>query len=235
MKPLSEYNVVPETPPTSKLVYIAGPMSIFPENFNFPAFHFAEDDLLLEGYRVINPAKHDGGSIDKSWDYYMRIDIKALMDVDAVFVLDRWEESKGAKLEIFIANSLGIPVYSFNTRKRIPVDALALELNEYSEPHHVKECKAEETCLNTVAEEAMGLVYGARNETYDHPFDNFSRIAKIWSGVTDYDFTPEQVALCMVGIKLSREAFVHKRDNIVDGIGYWITLERCLQRRNGLE
>lgn len=73
-------------------------------------------------------------------------------------------------------------------------------------------------------EEAAKIVDNDRNEAYDHPFDNFTRIAKVWSGILDLEITPEQVGLCMVGVKLAREAFKPKQDNIVDGIGYLLCL-----------
>ena len=39
--------------------------------------------------------------------------------------------------------------------------------------------------------------------------------------------TPEQVGLCMVIVKLAREVNGHKRDNIVDAIGYLLTTDAC--------
>lgn len=77
----------------------------------------------------------------------------------------------------------------------------------------------------SILEEAQELVSGARQDAYDHPLDNFTRIAKIWSVILDMDVTPEQVGLCMVGLKVAREAHVHKRDNLVDGAGYFYTIQ----------
>lgn len=79
--------------------------------------------------------------------------------------------------------------------------------------------------------EAINLVNNDRQETYDHPLDNFSRIAKIWSAVLDIEVTPEQVALCMAGVKIAREAHAHKSDNIIDGVGYFLTLAKVIEER----
>ena len=49
--------------------------------------------------------------------------------------------------------------------------------------------------------------------------------ALIWSAILGITVTPQQVALCMVGVKISREVNKHKADNIVDGCGYFRTLE----------
>ena len=49
------------------------------------------------------------------------------------------------------------------------------------------------------------------------------------------DISPEKVALCMVAVKISRECHQHKRDNLTDGVGYFLTLDRVVRRREGLE
>lgn len=88
----------------------------------------------------------------------------------------------------------------------------------------------------TVLEEAQRLVYGSREESYGHPFDDFTRAGKIWAAVLGLpEVTPEQVALCMVGLKISRECHRPGRDNRVDGPGYFATLDRVVERRSALE
>jgi hypothetical protein len=76
-------------------------------------------------------------------------------------------------------------------------------------------------CLET----ANQLVSGDRQADYGHPIDDFRKTAMIWGAILGIDVTPEQVALCMVGVKISREVNKHKADNIVDGCGYFRTLE----------
>jgi hypothetical protein len=76
---------------------------------------------------------------------------------------------------------------------------------------------------------AYQVVNGEREENYGHPALNFTKIAKIWSGVLDVDVTPAQVALCMQGVKLARESHSHKEDNLVDGIGYWLAYAKMLE------
>ncbi len=83
----------------------------------------------------------------------------------------------------------------------------------------------------TILEEAQRLITGDRNRTYDHPLDNFQRIADIWSVVLGIKVTPEQVGLCMVGVKLAREAYMPKRDNLVDGAGYFGTVQMVREER----
>jgi len=79
----------------------------------------------------------------------------------------------------------------------------------------------------TLATEACELVTGPRQAAYAHPSLNFARIAKGWEMVLGIPITPEQVGLCMVVVKLAREVNGHKRDNIVDAIGYLLTTDAC--------
>lgn len=83
----------------------------------------------------------------------------------------------------------------------------------------------------SILDEAKKIVHGDRGENYGHPFEDFSRTAQIWTAVLGTDVTPEQVALCMIGVKISRECNRPKRDNIVDGAGYFETLDMVKQER----
>lgn len=79
--------------------------------------------------------------------------------------------------------------------------------------------------------EAADTVEGPRNDAYGHPADDFARAASIWSGILGVDVTPQQVALCMVGVKLARQVHSPKRDNVVDSIGYLLCLD-AVERRH---
>jgi hypothetical protein len=83
----------------------------------------------------------------------------------------------------------------------------------------------------SILDEAKRIVHGDRGENYGHPFEDFSRTAQIWSAILETEVTPEDVALCMVGLKISREVNRPKRDNIVDGAGYFETLQMVKEER----
>lgn len=70
---------------------------------------------------------------------------------------------------------------------------------------------------------AARLVNDDRAQLYGHPLDNLTRAANIWSVILEVDVTPEQVALCMVGLKIARQVHRETSDNIADAIGYLLT------------
>lgn len=94
----------------------------------------------------------------------------------------------------------------------------------------------------TALEEAQRLVHGNRGEDYGHPATDFARTGAHWGatlGEWKQDTVddpiapvpPELVGLCMVGVKLSREVNRPKRDNRVDGAGYFETVDMIHERR----
>jgi hypothetical protein len=82
-----------------------------------------------------------------------------------------------------------------------------------------------------IASYAAELVSGDRQEAYGHPLDNFTRASKIWAVILGCEVSAEQVALCMVGMKVAREVNQSKPDTVVDGIGYFLTLNMIQEER----
>ena len=82
-----------------------------------------------------------------------------------------------------------------------------------------------------ILEEANKLVHGDRQQDYGHPIHDFNRTAQMWSAILGKEVTAEQVALCMIAVKLSRLCNSYKRDSIVDIAGYAATLEMVLDKR----
>lgn len=93
-----------------KRIYIAGPMTGFPE-LNFPSFHAAAARIREMGHDAVNPAEINPDK-GMSWKDCMKTDIAALVTCDAIHLLDGWEKSKGATLEAHIAERLELEVFA---------------------------------------------------------------------------------------------------------------------------
>ena len=91
-------------------VYISGAIAHYDLDERRAAFWRASTYLRGQGYEVFNPFEN-GLSQDEDWRKHMRVDIRALVDCDAIYMLQGWELSKGAKLELDVASSCGIPVW----------------------------------------------------------------------------------------------------------------------------
>ena len=90
----------------AKRVYLCGPMTGI-EDFNRPAFRECAAMLREQGFIVMTPADCYQGN---SWEEGMKKDIPAMLSCDRVSLLDGWEKSRGARLEVFIARELGMRV-----------------------------------------------------------------------------------------------------------------------------
>ena len=88
-------------------VYISGPIT--GRTLEEAELHFRQAHMELgrknEVMTVINPMalNHDH---DKTWESYMRHDIKAMLNCNAIYMLNGWEKSKGAIIEFNLAKEL---------------------------------------------------------------------------------------------------------------------------------
>ena len=136
-------------------LYLAGPMTGYPE-FNFPAFAEAAATLRAANYVVWSPHESDleqewaasagdsydpaagstgGGSPGVALRFFLRRDLVAVLDSDAVAVLDGWQASVGARVETYVAFSVGIPVHAYS--EGVGID-LSKPLSKYEHPHYTK-------------------------------------------------------------------------------------------------
>ena len=93
-------------------IYISGPISNDP--YHRDAFARAEEYLMHLGYSTVNPLDIEEEEFlgpDKEiqlWNYFMRKSIKLLMECDQIYMLEKWEESRGARIEHQLATDLSM-------------------------------------------------------------------------------------------------------------------------------
>jgi hypothetical protein len=113
-----------------KKYYLAGPMSNIPQ-FNYPRFFELARILREEGFTIVSPAELDSPETVKAamaspdgnlgsgvvngetWGEFLARDVKLVADdVDGVFVMEGWEKSRGARLELFVAHLAKKPIFT---------------------------------------------------------------------------------------------------------------------------
>jgi hypothetical protein len=202
-------------------IYIAGPMTGLPD-YNYPKFLSVEADLKKMGYKhILNPARIANGETGKCYSYYIRESLNLIKNADAVVFLNGWEKSKGANLEHHCSTLMGLKTF---------------DENYYSLDHNKKEVDEKEVDDRSICEIADHLVSSDRQSTYGHPYDNFKDIGRVWGMILDLpDIDPEKVGLMMAGVKIAREKFLPKRDNLIDLCGYAKTVDLIQEKKKELD
>jgi hypothetical protein len=92
-----------------KTCYIAGKIGGLPIEQYTANFEKAKQDILKCGLIPVSPLElphlHE-----RSWESYMKEDLIELLKCDAIYVLDNWIHSPGAKIEVNTALAVGIQV-----------------------------------------------------------------------------------------------------------------------------
>ncbi len=83
----------------------------------------------------------------------------------------------------------------------------------------------------SILQEADRILNGDRDADYGDPVENFKRISRIASAILNKDITDEECCVVMLAVKLARENYKHKRDNVVDGVAYMEILSRIKESR----
>jgi len=83
-----------------------------------------------------------------------------------------------------------------------------------------------------ILEKANDIVF-ARKEEKERMYGPFEegmqRAAKILSGMIGYDVEPELMYKALIALKLSRESYNHKEDNLLDAVSYLASLNNYLE------
>lgn len=112
-----------------KKIYISGPISGLPLETVYNNFTNAEVNLLEKGYKVVNPF-NNGLPTTATWEEHMRADLRLLLDCDAIYMLEGWEKSRGARMEYALAVDLKMDIQYQHKYSH----ALNLDLSIYAKP-----------------------------------------------------------------------------------------------------
>lgn len=93
------------------ILYIAGPISGMAEE-NRPAFEKAAKHFRDLGFIVRNPHEfcHDI-PVGSNWSIYMRRCLQVLAECTDIILLPGWKHSKGANIELQIAEGIGMNIH----------------------------------------------------------------------------------------------------------------------------
>ena len=89
--------------------YIAGKIGDLPQSVYEANFERAKEEVVALGYEPISPVELEHNH-DKSWNSYMKEDLKHMLNCQAVFAQRNWRLSPGATIEINLALAVGINI-----------------------------------------------------------------------------------------------------------------------------
>lgn len=93
-------------------LYLSGPMTGI-EKYNHDLFNRVAAEFRMAGFEVCSPSEFFDGDRTKERHEYMREAFKYLLEADTVVILPGWETSKGARLEIMIAQELNLNLVEY--------------------------------------------------------------------------------------------------------------------------
>lgn len=89
-------------------IYISGKISGLHPRVYRGKFKAAVNRLREQGHTVVDPSRMD--VYELTYAQYMAIDTTLLSFCDAIYMLDNWKDSNGARLEKEYAESLGLKI-----------------------------------------------------------------------------------------------------------------------------
>lgn len=107
---------------TKDKCYVSGKISELSEEEFKENFRKASELVEAHGYEAVNPlevipgceklcgslATFSDGTYQHTWACYMKYDILALLECQAIYLQPNWKESRGARVELDVARAIGL-------------------------------------------------------------------------------------------------------------------------------
>ncbi|WP_314771659.1 DUF4406 domain-containing protein [Capnocytophaga sputigena] len=90
-------------------IYISGKISGTDLTETRKRFAAVAKAMKRLGYEPVNPLEN-GLSEQDTWEVHIIKDIATLLQCKAIYMLQGWKDSKGARIEHYIATEIGIPI-----------------------------------------------------------------------------------------------------------------------------
>lgn len=92
-------------------IYISGQITGLSQEVYENLFSEAEEMLEGLGFCPVNPLKN-GLPETSSWEQHMGRDIELLLGCNAIYLLDNWTTSRGARIELAVAMQCGLIIFN---------------------------------------------------------------------------------------------------------------------------
>lgn len=100
-----------------KKIYISGKITGLPVQEAIAKFRSAAEKIRRFGFEPVSPFDN-GLPLEADWAEHMGKDISLLLRCDAIYLLDDYEKSEGARIELCIALHRRMPVF-MNVRPKL--------------------------------------------------------------------------------------------------------------------
>ncbi len=97
-------------------IYISGKISGLDYQEALKLFAEASRRISLAGCEAVNPMDMIPTQVGKTWEQYMCEDIALIFECDGVYLLNNWQESRGARIEKAICEILDKRIFYADCR-----------------------------------------------------------------------------------------------------------------------
>ena len=136
---------------SKEIIYVSGPITGRPEEEYRMHFEKVEHRLIREGYEVINPVKISD-ACPKSYTHsqYLKVELPFIETAQAIYMLEGWEKSKGARWELKKAIELNLEIRTehqdIKNQKEVAITDHSIFLSEWYDEEgkkHIGDRKSE--------------------------------------------------------------------------------------------